>query len=128
MDLFRPKEDEREALQKHVHDLRLLDLRDNRMRSIRFAKAAGEGAMRIALFLEGSFQIGDVGLSEKVSLSSNIIPLIVGVIVGQYERAWISHMMTCLNEPISLQLSSDRYYGEIAKQLGNACFGRTTIL
>lgn len=125
MELFKPKRDELKLLCKYVHELRLLNLTDNRQIAIPLSGAMAGGSRR-KLFLEGDFAIGDVAFADP-SLD-DAIPFLSDMIVGQYERAWISHMMTCLNLPISLQLSSERYYSEIAKQLGNASFGRTVIL
>jgi signal transduction histidine kinase len=124
MDLFNPRANELAILKKHVNALRLLDIQLGEYKTI-FSKGSVQPSNRADLFLERNFRIGECSIAPA---SIDIAESTKALIVDLYERTWLSHMIKIVNLPISLDLSPENYYDEIAKQVDDATFGRCVIV
>lgn len=130
MEQFSQTAAEQRILREWLSHLEILDLLSGETVSIisdEKGKRGGDPHDLRKLFLAPRFSIGSYSLRDKAARES-IRPPIEQVLTSSYERNWLNHMMSTINEPLALEKDATEYYDGIAKMIAEATFARVAIM
>jgi hypothetical protein len=131
MRLYAPDPAEHELLQKYAVSLSLIDIETGETDLVLGdPSTSGPNIDERPIRLTEKFSIGSLRRKSVRDSSSQVATAFLErMIVSQFERAWVSHMMmTAINMPVPLDVTEETYYSEVARIICRATFARAVIL